>query len=82
MPVRAAPESAIYNVSFAACIRSELNIPAFRRAFQALVDRHPSPATTITVRSSKPVQQIHEQQPVHFEEIDASTWRSAANPAA
>ena len=25
--------------------------------------------------SGKPVQQIHEHQPVHFEEIDASTWR-------
>ena len=70
-----APESSIYNVSFAARIRSELDILAFRRAFQALVDRHPSLRTTITVQSGKPVQQIHDQQPVHFEEIDASTWR-------
>ncbi|MGA3164142.1 MAG: amino acid adenylation domain-containing protein [Verrucomicrobiota bacterium] len=70
-----APESSIYNVSFAARIRSAVNIPAFRRAFQALVDRHPSLRTTIAVHSGKPVQQIHEHQPVHFEEIDASTWR-------
>ena len=70
-----APESSVYNVSFAARIRSQIDIPAFRRAFQALVDRHPSLRTTITVRSGKPVQQIHEQQPVHFEEADASTWR-------
>jgi amino acid adenylation domain-containing protein len=70
-----APESSIYNVSFAARIRSKVDIPAFRRAFQALVDRHPSLRTTIAVHSGKPVQQIHEYQPVHFEEADVSTWR-------
>ena len=70
-----APESSIYNVSFAGRIRSDLDIPAFRRAFQALVDRHPSLRTTFAVHSGKPVQQIHEHQPVHFEETDASTWR-------
>jgi NRPS condensation-like uncharacterized protein len=70
-----APESSIYNVSFAARIRSEVDIPAFRRAFQALVDRHPSLRTTFAVHSGKPVQQIHEHQPVHFEEADVSTWR-------
>ena len=70
-----APESSIYNVSFAGRIRSDLDIPALQRAFQALVDRHPSLRTTIAVRSGKPVQQIHEHQPVHFGETDASTWR-------
>ena len=69
-----APESSIYNVSFAARIRSDVDIPALRCAFQALVDRHPSLRTTIAVHSGKPVQQIHEHQPVHFEETDASTW--------
>src|ERR1035437_6188890 len=69
-----APESSIYNVSFAARIRSDLDIPVFRRAFQALVDRHPSLRTTTAVHSGKPVQQIHEYQPVHFEETDASIW--------
>ena len=62
-----APETSIYNVSFAGRIRSDLDIPAFRRAFQALVDRHPSLRTTIAVHAGKPVQQIHEHQPVHFE---------------
>jgi IS5 family transposase len=68
------PNSSIYNVSFAARISSDVNTPALRRAFQALVDRHPSLRTTVTVRSGKPVQQIHERLKVHFEEIDASTW--------
>jgi len=70
-----APGNSIYNVSFAARIRSDVDIPAFRRAFQALVDRHPSLRTTIAVRSGQPVQQIHQHQPVHFEEINVSTWR-------
>ena len=70
-----APESSIYNVSFAARICSDVDIPALRRAFQALVDRHPSLRTTVAVRSGKPVQQIHEHRKVHFEETDASTWR-------
>ena len=69
-----APESSIYNVVFAARIHSDLDIPTLRRAFQALVDRHPSLRTTIAVHSGKPVQQIHEHQPVHFEETDASSW--------
>src|SRR5579863_10550090 len=69
-----APESSVYNVSFAGRIRSDLDIPAFRRAFQTLVDRHPSLRTTIAVRTGKPVQQIHDYQPVHIEQIDASNW--------
>src|ERR1700688_248848 len=70
-----APESSIYNVSFAARICSVVDIPAFRRACQALVDRPTSLRTTILVQSGKPVQQIHENQSVHFEGIDASIWR-------
>src|ERR1700720_2925883 len=71
---RFAPETSIYNVSFAERIRSELDIPAFHRSFQALVDRHPSLRTTIAVQAGNPVQQVHEHQTVHFEEIDASSW--------
>ena len=69
-----APENSIYNVSLAGRIRSQIDIPALRRAFQALLDRHPSLRTTIAVHSGRPVQHIHEHQPIHFEQIDASTW--------
>ena len=71
-----APESSIYNVSFAGRIRSHVDSAAVRRAFQALVDRHPSLRTTIAVHSGKPVQQVHQQQAVNFEEVEASTWDS------
>jgi amino acid adenylation domain-containing protein len=69
-----APENSIYNVSFAGRIRSHVDIPAFRRAFQALVDRHPSLRTTFAVQAGKPVQRIHEHQMVQFKEADASAW--------
>jgi len=69
-----APESMVYNVSFAARIASELDIPALRRSFQTLVDRHPCLRTTLSVRSGKPAQRIHHGAKVHFEELDASAW--------
>jgi amino acid adenylation domain-containing protein len=64
----------VYNVSFAARIASELDIPALRRSFQALVDRHPCLRTTFSVHSGKPAQRIHRGAKVHFEELDASAW--------
>src|SRR5271169_3112382 len=69
-----APESMVYNVNFAARIRSDVDIPALRRAFQALVDRHPALRTTFSLRSGKPAQRVHQQLPVHFVETDASGW--------
>jgi len=69
-----APESAVYNVNFAARIASDLNAPALRRALQTLVDRHPSLRTTFSARSGKPVQQVHDHLKVHFEEVDGSTF--------
>lgn len=73
-----APESMVYNVNFAARIRSDVDIPALRRAFQALVDRHPALRTTFSVRSGKPAQRVHPQLAVHFVEIDAAAWDSEA----
>ena len=71
-----APESRVYNVNFAARIRSDVDIPALRRAFQALVDRHPALRTTFCVRSGKPAQRVHPHLAVHFVETDASAWDS------
>jgi len=69
-----APESTIYNVNFAARISSDVNVPALRRALQKIVERHPSLRTTFPARAGKPVQQIHRQQKVRFEEVDGSAW--------
>jgi hypothetical protein len=69
-----APESTVYNVTFAARIRSALDLAALRRAFQALVDRHPSLRTTFSVDAGKPMQKIHRHQQVHFVQTDAAAW--------
>ncbi len=69
-----APESAVYNVNFAARITSDVNVPALRRALQRLVDRHPSLRTTFPGHIGKPVQQIHQQQQVNLREVEGSTW--------
>ena len=75
--LRLAPESAVYNVNFAARIRSDVNVPALRRALQALVDRHPSLRTTFPGRLGKPVQQVHQHLQVHFDQVDGSSWSEA-----
>jgi len=69
-----APESTVYNVTFSARIRSALDSGALRSAFQALTDRHPSLRTTFPVQSAMPVQQVHDQLPVHFVETCADGW--------
>lgn len=70
-----APESAVYNVNFAARINAELDVPAMRRAFQTLVDRHASLRTIFPVQSGKPIQRVHKARKVYFREIDSSSWR-------
>lgn len=69
-----APESSVYTVNFAAHLNAELDVPALRRAFQTLIDRHPALRTTFPVHSGKPIQRVHEAQKVHFQEVEGSTW--------
>ena len=73
-----APENSVYNVNFAARISTELDVPALRRAFQALIDRHPALRTTFPVHCGKPLQRVHEAQRVHFQEVEGSTWSPEA----
>lgn len=70
-----APESTAYNLSSAMRVHGDLDVAAFRRAFQALVDRHHSLRTTFHAVDGKPTQQIHEYQPLFFYEVDASGWQ-------
>jgi non-ribosomal peptide synthetase component F len=71
---RLAPDSAAYNVFFAMRVLTDLDVPALRRAFQTLIDRHPSLRTSYLVRDGQPVQLINERREVHFEEIDSLHW--------
>lgn len=60
------PESGAYNVLFSARIRSEIDVPALHRAFQALVDRHPSLRTSYCQESGLLVQRVHGFMPISF----------------
>lgn len=69
-----APESAAYNGGFAVRIRSRVDIPALRRALQELIARHAALRTTFPKHNGEPVQEIHQHQPLYFEQVDASQW--------
>jgi amino acid adenylation domain-containing protein len=69
-----APESTAYSIVRAARIRSPLNVNALRRAAQALVNRHPALRTTFHVADGRPIQRVHRDREVRFEEIDAAEW--------
>nr|QEO74623.1 condensation domain-containing protein [uncultured bacterium] len=70
-----APDSAAYNVFFAMRVLSELDAPALRRAFQSLIERHPSLRTTYAVGSDgNPLQVVHAHREVCFEELNAAAW--------
>ena len=68
------PASTAYNYAFSATIRSDLDVPALQRAFQAIVDRHAILRTTYGLESGRPVQRVHDYQVVAFKAIDASAW--------
>ena len=53
---------------------ADIDVPAMRRAFQTLIDRHPALRTTFPVHFGKPIQRVHEAQKVHFQEVEGSTW--------
>ena len=69
-----APESSAYNIPIAVRIRGELDIPALRRVFQKLVDRHPSLRTTFAATRGEPVQQVHPTGQIAFQEEQAAGW--------
>jgi len=71
---RLIPESPVYNLHSDWRILSDFDIPALRRTFQWLVDRHSSLRTTYGVRGRKPVQLVHPHQDVHFRIHDAADW--------
>ena len=71
------PRSPAYNIVSAASVIGELDIPAFRRALQHLVDRHPALRTTFGSKDGRPFQRVHEKANVFFAQEDASKWDDA-----
>ncbi len=69
--------SSAYNVWYPSRIRSAIDLGAFRRAIQVMVDRHGSMRTTYEERAGQLLQRVHERIPVPFEVVDASSWSEA-----
>ncbi len=72
-----APDATAFNIMCALRIRSSVDIPALRRSFQALIDRHPALRTTYGMQQGVAVQQVHAHQELFFELIDAVEWSEA-----
>ncbi|HEY0738300.1 MAG TPA: amino acid adenylation domain-containing protein, partial [Herpetosiphonaceae bacterium] len=75
------PQSTAYNIATAVRIRGPLDLPALRRSFQRLVERHSALRTTFTMRHGEPVQQIGERAQIAFAEQDATRWSEAERHA-
>ena len=72
------PAGAGYNISVALRIHSELDWGALQKAFQQLVNRHPTLRTTFRVVDGLPNQVVHRYLPALLTAVDASTWTEAA----
>ncbi|HEX7313092.1 MAG TPA: amino acid adenylation domain-containing protein, partial [Pyrinomonadaceae bacterium] len=72
-----APESPAYNISAAVRVEAELDVPALRRAFEKIVERHPSLRATFNASQGGPAQAISDGTPFHFGEEDAEGWDEA-----
>src|SRR5262249_19831831 len=70
---RLAPESAAYNLLYAARIHSQLDVPALQRALLVLANRYPVLTATYTLHNGKPAQQNQHNQTLPLEEIDATS---------
>ncbi|HZV06903.1 MAG TPA: amino acid adenylation domain-containing protein [Gemmataceae bacterium] len=69
--------SAAYNIFFPARIRARLDVPAFQRALQTLIERHPSLRTTFEQHNGEPLQRVHPSvdcTSTWWEVRDASSW--------
>jgi amino acid adenylation domain-containing protein/thioester reductase-like protein len=72
------PQGVSFNVSGAVRLLGELDRAALRRAFAELMARHAVLRTTFHLVQGAPMQTVHEQLPLPFEEVDASSWTEEA----
>lgn len=69
------PSRAAYNVNFAWRIHGKLNPEVLQHSIEKLVERHPSLRTTYSVNEQgEPVQRIHTQMPLEFDQRNISAW--------
>ena len=66
------PQSYAYNLAFSARIKTHIDIPAIKRAFQKLINRHFSLRTTFSDNDGELLQTVNGYQELSFENTDAS----------
>jgi amino acid adenylation domain-containing protein len=71
---RLAPESAAYNLLYAARLHFAVDIPALQQAAQMLLQRYPILTATYSMEGNEPIQRFHKSQSLPVEIVDASTW--------
>nr|APZ78833.1 nonribosomal peptide synthetase [Stigmatella aurantiaca Sg a15] len=77
------PEGAAYNTPFALRIRSQIDVGAFKRAFEMVAARHPSLRTTVaSTADGQLLQTSHPTLEPHFAHIDATGWAAEQLQAA
>ncbi|MBG1262687.1 amino acid adenylation domain-containing protein [Nostoc sp. BAE] len=69
-----APQSIAYNIYTTVWISSELDLGAWQRAWENIIERHPILRTTYKHHEDQPVQVVHLYQEVDIKITDASFW--------
>jgi amino acid adenylation domain-containing protein/thioester reductase-like protein len=71
---RISPGSAAYNLLLPVRIVSEVDVPTLRRAFGAVVDRHPALKVVFSEQEGELVQKIDQSHNLPWEVVDGSLW--------
>jgi len=72
-----APETGVYFEQMTCTLEGELHVPAFEKAWQKMVDRHPILRTSfVWKRLDKTLQVVHKQITLPFHELD---WRNLSS---
>ncbi|MGB7272347.1 MAG: amino acid adenylation domain-containing protein [Geitlerinemataceae cyanobacterium] len=71
---RNAPESSAYHTAFVARVRSQIDVTLLQQALHALIDRHPSLRSIVSLAQSEPQQKILNSPSISFRETDATAW--------
>ena len=66
--------STVYNQVFSTRICDRLDVKKMRSAFEQILERHPCLRSTFPKLGEQPIQQIHQEQKLDFQQIDASAW--------
>lgn len=65
------------NITMAGKVLSDIDIPALKKTFQLIINRHPSLRTRYVMNSNTPEQQIRTEQEINIALVDASEWDGA-----